>query len=178
MTRRIVMITTALLVGLLAPPARAQSLLFSGEVGLASGVEGGDPGSGKTEFRRARTRLNAGADTRSDENRVDALGLRGFVEIEPHTSIGGEVRYIRWLGEHVTGFAGFTGTLAPHWLVGALVGAQVYVPLGRVSLLVEPSFSAMPFGGDLPSDHLLLWALLCVGVRADFVTATSSDANK
>ena len=45
MTRPIVMITTALLAVLVAPPARAQNLLFSGEVGVASGVEGGDPGA-------------------------------------------------------------------------------------------------------------------------------------
>jgi hypothetical protein len=175
MTRSIVMITTALLVATVVPPARAQNLLFSGEVGLASGVEGGDPGTGTTEFRRARTRLAAGADTRSDENPVESLGLRAFVEIEPHTSLGGEVRYVRWLGEHFTGFAGFTGTLAPHTLVGALVGVQAYIPLGRVSLLIEPSFSALPFGSDLPTDHLLLWGLLCVGVRGDFITAPSSN---
>jgi hypothetical protein len=174
MTRSIVMITTALLAVLVAPPARAQNLLFSGEVGLASGVEAGDPGSGATEFRRARTRLAAGADTRSDEDPIQALGLRAFVEIEPHTSIGGEVRYIRWLGEHFTGFAGFTGTVAPHTLVGALVGVQAYIPLGRVSLLIEPSFSALPFGSDLPTDHLLLWGLLCVGVRGDFIRAPES----
>jgi hypothetical protein len=174
MTRAIVMITTALLVVAIAPPARAQNLLFSGEVGVASGVEGGDPGTGATAFRRARTRLVAGADSRSDEDRVEGLGLRAFVEIEPHTSIGGEVRYIRWLGDHFTGFAGFTGTLAPHFLAGALVGAQVYIPFGRVSLLIEPSFSAMPFGTDLPTDHLLLWGLLCVGFRGDFITAPSA----
>jgi hypothetical protein len=174
MTRSIVMITTALMVAAVVPSARAQNLLFSGEVGLASGVEGGDPGTGTTEFRRARTRLAAGADTRSDENPVESLGLRAFVEIEPHTSLGGEVRYIRWLGEHFTGFAGFTGTLAPHTLIGALVGVQAYIPLGRVSLLIEPSFSALPFGSDLPTDHLLLWGLLCVGIRGDFITAPSS----
>jgi hypothetical protein len=178
MTRSIVMITTALLVVVVAPRARAQNLLFSGEVGLASGVEGGDPGSGTTEFRRARTRLTAGADTRSDEDPIEALGLRAFVEIEPHTSLGGEVRYIRWLGEHFTGFAGFTGELAPHTLVGALVGVQAYIPLGPVSIFIEPSFSALPFGTDLPTDHLLLWGLLCVGVRGDFITAPKSETSQ
>jgi hypothetical protein len=176
MTRAIVMITTALLVVALAPSAQAQNLLFSGEIGLASGVEGGDPGNGKSEFRRARTRLEAGADTRSDEDRVESLGLRAFVEIEPHTSFGGEVRYIRWLCEHFTGFAGFTGTIAPHTLAGALVGVQLYIPLGRVSVLVEPSFSALPFGSDLPTDHLLMWALLAIGVRGDFITAPSNQS--
>ena len=175
MTRTIVTITTAFLAMSATSTATAQTLLLGGEVGAATGLEGGDPGTGTTAFRQARTRFEAGADVRSDEDRLNGLGLRGFAEIEPHTSVGGEVRYIRWLGQRFTGFAGFTGTLAPHVLLGGVVGVQVYIPLGRTfSLLIEPTFSALPFGTDLPTENVLLWGLLCVGVRGDFMTASTS----
>ncbi|HLK39068.1 MAG TPA: hypothetical protein VKU41_20040 [Polyangiaceae bacterium] len=176
MTRGIVTITTAVAAIALTSPAFAQTLLLSGEVGLASGVEGGDPGTGSTTFRRARTRFEAGGDLRSDEDRVDAFALRAFAEIEPHVSVGGELRYVRYIGQHFTGFAGFTGTLAPHTLFGGVVGVQGFIPLGKtLSLLIEPSFSALPFGSDLPTDQPLLWGLLCVGIRGDFLAASAAN---
>jgi hypothetical protein len=173
MTRWIVIASTAVAVGVLPLPARGQQLLLSGDFAVASGVEGGDTGTGATALRRARTRIEAGGETRTDEDSIESFGLRAFAEVEPHTSLGGEVRYVRWLAPMFSGFAGFTGVIAPHTLFGAVAGADFYIPLGKsISIFIEPSFAALPFGTELPSDHVLIWGLLSVGVRGNFISVT------
>jgi hypothetical protein len=41
----------------------------------------------------------------------------------------------------------------------------IVIPLGRPALFLEPSFSALPLGSDLPEDSVLFWALLNVGIN-------------
>jgi hypothetical protein len=162
-------VSAATLVGatFLANVAHAgEGWLFDGSAGLGTGVEGGDPGTGQTSWRRARTRIVGGIDLRTDENQSDGMGFRAFAEIEGRGSIGGELRYTRWITPRLGAFAGFTGTIAPETLFGGGFGAHLSIPLGkRVGLFIEPAFQALPLGSDLPSKSVLLWGLLSVGIN-------------
>ncbi len=138
---------------------------MDGVFGVGSGLEGGDPGPG-LEWRRARLRVVAGIDLRSDEAEAEALGFRGFVEVEDRASLGAEVRYEKWMARNFAVWGGLTGTIAPETLLGAGVGATAIIPFGkRVGLFIEPSFAALPLGSDTPGDSILVWGLLAVGVR-------------
>lgn len=171
MTRRCVTLATAAMM-LAARSARADEPVLGGQVSLGTGIEGGEAGDNSgTLLRRARTRLAAAVDVRSSADRAQAFMVVGFAEVEPHTSFGGELRYLRALGARFDGFLGVTGTLAPHVLYGADVGARFHVPIGRtMSAFFEPSFSVIPFGTDLPSDKPIFWTLFSFGVRADLVS--------
>lgn len=133
---------------------------------LGTGLEGGDPGDGDLTWGRARTRLIAGFDMRSDEAEQEALGFRAFAELEQRGGIGGEARYSRFLGQAIAGSVFLTGTVAPETLFGAGVAASLIIPFGpRFGIFIEPAFAALPVGSDVPDDSVLLWATLAVGVR-------------
>ncbi len=148
--------------------AAAQKLMLGGSAGLASGVEGGDAGSG-TQFRRARTRLEFTVDGRNDEDKRIGLEARVFAEIEPHASLGGGLRLIYWLSPSFVAGAGALVDIFPHSLVGADFALQVRLPIPgqTLRLLIEPSFAVVPLGTDLPDDRPILWGLLKVGIHAD-----------
>jgi hypothetical protein len=150
---------------LLAGPARAEGWVYETFLGIGTGLEGGDGGDGSLAWQRARFRLSGGVDFRSAEMPNDGFGVRGVVELERRATLGGELRYSRWLGRGFGAYAGFTGTLAPETLLGGTAGVTALIPLGRAGLFIEPSFSAMPLGSDLPEDSVLLWGLLTVGVN-------------
>jgi hypothetical protein len=142
--------------------------LIDADFGLGSGLEGGDPGSGRLAWRRARLRVETGIDLRTDEARADALGLRAFIELEKRGSLGAEVRYERWLTRSVGVYAGLIGTVAPETLFGGGVGGTLVIPFGRrVGLYLEPSFHAMPLGSDLPSKSVLIWGLFSAGLKLE-----------
>ncbi len=148
--------------------AAAQELVLGANVGGASGVEGGDPGGGEMRFRRARSRVVGQLELRIDDDKKNGMGLVVFAEVEPAASIGGSVRYLRWLSTGTYLFAGVTGVGAPRTLFGGELGAQFHVSMGdTVGLFVEPSFAALPLGTDLPQDHLLVWGLLTLGIHAN-----------
>lgn len=150
----------------LAAPAKAEGWLLDGQFGLGTGLEGGDPGSGSLEWQRARLRVIAGLDMRVDEDESEGVGFRAFAEVEKRGSVGGEARYLRWMSRSIGVHGGIIGTVAPETLFGAGVGATLVIPFGRrVGVYVEPSFSALPLGSDLPGDTILMWALLSAGVR-------------
>ena len=152
---------------LLARGAAAQQMELGWGLGLSTGLERSERLSGEP-FRRARTRLFVPLDFRVDEFPQQGFGAVGFAEIEPHASLGGEFRWMRWLSPAFVGFVGVTGVLAPETLLGADVGFQVHLPLGKsTSVFIEPEFAAIPFGSDLPGDKLLLWALLGAGFHAN-----------
>jgi hypothetical protein len=145
--------------------AQAEELLMDGNFGLGTGLEGGDPGTG-LQWRRARLRVLGGVDLRSDEAIADAIGFRGFVEIEKRASVGAEVRYERWMARNFGVWAHLTGTIAPETLFGGGFGCTAIIPFGKkVGLFIEPSFSALPLGSDTPGDSVLIWGLLAAGVR-------------
>jgi len=145
--------------------AHAEELLMDGNFGLGSGLEAGDPGTG-IQWRRARFRVLGGVDLRSDEGQADALGFRAFVEVEKRASVGGEVRYERWMARNFGVWAGLSGTVAPETLFGGGFGCTAIIPFGKkVGLFIEPSFSAYPLGSDTPGSSVLIWGLLSAGVR-------------
>jgi hypothetical protein len=151
---------------LLSSRAHAEGYLVDGDFGLGSGLEGGDAGKGKLGWRRARLRINTGIDLRSDESESDALGFRAFAELEKRATLGGEVRYERWISRNVGAYAGVIGVVTPETLFGGSVGATVVMPLGkRLGLSLEPSFSVLPVGGDLPSSGPLIWFLFSAGIK-------------
>jgi hypothetical protein len=145
--------------------AEAEELLMDGNFGIGTGLEGGDPGTG-LEWRRARFRVLGGVDLRSDEGPADALGFRGFVEVEKRASVGAEVRYERWMARNFGVWAHLTGTIAPETLFGGGFGCTAIIPFGKkVGLFIEPSFQALPLGSDTPGDEVLIWGLLSMGAR-------------
>lgn len=160
-----VSVPTLLGATLLAVPASAEEWVYESFLGLGTGLEGGDGGEGTLAWQRARFRLIGGVDFRSSEMPRDGLGVRGVIELERRATLGAELRYSRWLGRGFGAYAGLTGTLAPETLFGATAGVTAVIPLGRAGLFIEPSFSALPLGSDLPEDSVLLWALLSVGVN-------------
>jgi hypothetical protein len=159
------MAAAALTLASLTNEARAEELLMDGTFGLGTGLEGGDPGNG-LQWRRARLRVLGGVDLRSDEAMADAIGFRGFVEIEKRASVGAEVRYERWMARNFGVWAHLTGTIAPETLFGGGFGCTAIIPFGKkVGIFIEPSFSALPLGSDTPGDAVLIWGLLSAGVR-------------
>ena len=168
MTRIAVMVATVFALLGFAHNVRAQELKLGGlEIGLGTGIERSDllqDGSSSAP----EPAWSPALDGRVDEARSEGMAIIGFAELEPHGSLGAEIRYLQWLSRKVTVFAGGIGVIAPHTLAGVEVGAQVHIPLNKetMSLFMEPSFAAIPLGTDLPGDAVLLWGLLTVGVRA------------
>jgi hypothetical protein len=68
---------------------------------------------------------------------------------------------------HTVGvYGGLIGAVTPQTLFGGTVGADVVIPFGkRAGLFLEPSFSAMPVGSDLPSTTPLVWLLFSAGIK-------------
>jgi hypothetical protein len=150
----------------LALPAYAQEgWLIDGEFGVGLGLEGGAPEGQDLGWRRARTRLVAGADFRTDESESEGMGYRAFVEIEGRATLGAEARYLRWVSRGVGAYAGVTGTIVPETLFGGTAGARFIIPMGRAGIFIEPSLSVLPLGSDLPQNGPLIWTLLSVGLR-------------
>jgi hypothetical protein len=165
-TRLSVIFATVVLVLAIARTSSAQ-VVAAGELGVGSGLEAGDPGTGKTTFHRARTRIFVGVDTLLSDSRMERLGLMAFADIEPHTGLGGSVRWIHFLGKHAVGFVGLTGAIAPHTLFGGEAGMKFVLGGGDVKFFLEPSIAALPVGTDLPTDKVLLWGLVGLGVHLE-----------
>lgn len=150
----------------LARPARAESWLLDAEIGLGTGLEGGNADGQGIDWQRARTRVVAGFEMRVDESETEGVAFRAFTEIEQRASIGAEARYVRWMSRGFGLYVGALGTIAPRTLFGGGVGARFVIPFGkRVGLFLEPSFNALPLGSDLPDDTVPLWVLGSAGLR-------------
>ncbi len=161
-----VSVTTLFCAIFLASSAHAEGYLVDGNFGLGTGLEGGDTGTGKLGWRRARLHITTGIDLRDDEDEADALGFRAFAEIEKRATLGGEARYERWISHNVGAYGGVIGVVTPETLFGGTVGADVVIPFGkRAGLFLEPSFSVLPVGSDLPSSGPLLWFLFSAGIK-------------
>lgn len=162
---RAVSVSTLAAAIFLALPAHAEEQLIEGQVGLGTGMEGGDS-QGTMAWRRARARVVAGVDLRTDEDEAEGLGFRVFAEVEKRATVGGEARYEYWPSHGIGAYGGLIGTFAPETLFGAGVGVTLVVPMGRrAGIFIEPSFSALPLGSDLPGKNVLVWGLLSAGLR-------------
>jgi hypothetical protein len=169
MTRFTVSLATLVVMFFLSRSAAAQRLVTGGGIGIGTGLQRSDLIQ-EGLFQRARTRIVVPLDFRSDEDMSQGLGIVGIFEIEPKVGFGIEPRYQRWLGKVVSGFVGLPMILVPKSLIGFDVGVDFHLPLGKsgLSVFVEPSIAAMPFGTDLPGDHVLIWGLLSAGVHGQF----------
>jgi hypothetical protein len=166
MTRLSVIFATLTLILSIGKPAWAQ-VVAAGELGIGGGLEAGDPGTGKTTFHRARTRIFVAGDMLFSDSKAERLGVMVFADLEPHTGLGGSLRYLHFLGKHAVGFVGFTGAIAPHTLFGGEAGMKFVLGGGDVKFFLEPSIAALPLGTDLPSDKVLLWGLVGLGVHLE-----------
>jgi hypothetical protein len=139
--------------------------LVDGVFAVATGLEGGDPGNGTVTWSRARTRVLAGIDLRTDESSSNGYGFYGFTEIEKRTSLGGEIRFQHWWTPTIAFHGGFLGTLFPETMIGIGAGARFGFPIGKkATLFLEPGFAAFPIGSDLPGNSVLIWGTLAGGV--------------
>ncbi len=158
----------ALAIGLAAPPARAQRLLLAADVDAASGVEGGTY-LGGVGIRRARTTLRFGVDGSIDETPENIVAAALLIELEPHASLGAEVRLMRNVWKGLTLEIGATGYLAPATLFGATVGATYRIPLfSTFSFTIGPALNGYFIGSDLPSGTILWQGLVRGGLRVTF----------
>jgi hypothetical protein len=173
--KRTVALAAAALALLASTTASAQ--VMGADIGAASGMEAGDDGTGQTAFRRARTRLRASVLWQTEEGN-SGMAAVAFVEVEPHTSFGGEVRYTYAFSRRLEAFGGATGTFVPHILFGGVAGATALFGKGDMRFFVEPSISALPFGTDLPTSGVLLWGLVSVGVRGDISSLVASNGEE
>jgi hypothetical protein len=165
MNRRCFAALALIALGTAAGTSRAEGWLTNGVFALGSGLQGGDPGSGSVQWARARTRVMAGVDLRSDEFMTDGFGFYSFAEIERRATWGAEVRYERWwtptIGFHVSAI----GVIVPNTMVGPAVGARFGFPIGKkATLFLEPGFAVFPVGTDLPQGNVILWAMLNGGI--------------
>jgi len=145
--------------------AHADDWLMNGVFAAATGVQGGDPGTGTVAWTRARTRLLAGLDMRTDESSSNGMGFYGFAEIERRASFGAEVRYQRWWTSTISYHASILGTLAPETMLGFGVGARFGFPIAKkATLFLEPGFAVFPVGSDLPEHSVIVWGTLAGGI--------------
>ncbi|MET0595355.1 MAG: hypothetical protein ABW133_21840 [Polyangiaceae bacterium] len=169
MTRWTVSLATVVVMFFLCRSAAAQRLVTGGGIGIGTGLQRSDLIQ-EGLFQRARTRIVVPLDFRSDEDMSQGLGIVGIFEVEPKVGFGVEPRYQRWFGKMLSGFVGVPIILVPKSLVGVDAGVDFHLPFGKsgMSIFVEPSIAAMPFGTDLPGDHLLIWGLISAGVYGQF----------
>lgn len=163
--------TKSLFVGLVllsttnAHHARAEGWVTNGVVALGTGLQGGNAGTARVSWTRARTRVLGGVDLRNGEGKSDGFGFYGFAEIERSATLGGELRYERWWSSTIAFHASVLGTITPESMVGVGMGVRLGFPIANMAtLFIEPGFAAFPIGSDLPGKSVLMWGTLVGGV--------------
>jgi hypothetical protein len=150
----------------LARPAAAQQYLLGGTAELGSGLVGG--GSGSAIIERARTRLRLALDLRVDEFPKDIFAIGMVAEIEPHSSFGIDLRYLRKVSAKVDVNAGAVGFIYPQSLVGPSAGLDYHLKLSEgLDVVIGPELDVFIIGTDLPSNSVLWQALLQAGIHVD-----------
>jgi hypothetical protein len=166
-TRRGVALALSLALGGLAGEAAAQEAQFAGVFEAMSGIEGGGDGYA-SGVRRARTTLRAGGEMWIDESPEDVVAAAAIIELEPHASIGADLRYTRLVGDFAL-HAGAIGIIAPNWMIGVTFGAQYRLRVAEmVTIDFGPTGNVYFYGGDLPKSHVLWQGLASAGVRVEF----------
>ena len=151
-----------------APPVHAQQLVLAGTADVASGIEVGTYMSGMG-MRRARTTLRVGVDASVDESPENILAVALLVELEPHATVGADIRLMRNVWKGLAVELGATGYLAPYSLFGGTVGAQYRIPLFKNAWFsLGPSLNAYFIGSDLPANTIVWQGLFRGGLRVGF----------
>ncbi len=150
----------------IADPAGAQQWVVGANADIASGISGGGPENPVLE--RARTRLRLGADLRVDEFPKDIYSIAMVAEVEPHASLGLDLRYNRQLSPRIVVDVGAIGLIFPESLVGPVAGLRYGIPMSpKMRLTIGPEVNVFVIGTDLPSDSVVWQILLDVGVHLD-----------
>jgi hypothetical protein len=163
--RRSALVLTAMM---LASPrtASAQQYLVGASGQIASGAVGGGPNAEVLE--RARTRLRIAVDFRVDEFPKDILAIGMVAELEPHTSFGVDLRYLRRLSPKVVVNVGAVGFVYPESLIGPAAGLDYRLILTRsFDVTLGPEFNFFIIGTDLPSSTVIWQALFQAGIHVD-----------
>jgi hypothetical protein len=164
--RVIVAFFAGLGLALQATPAGAQQYLLGGSAQLASGMMGGGPGAAIAE--RARTRLRLAADLRVDEFPKDIVAVGIVAELEPHTSFGVDLRYLRRLSPKLTVNVGGIAFIYPESLIGPTAGADYHIVLSPTfDITLGPELNVFVIGTDLPSNSVIWQALFQAGIHVD-----------
>lgn len=146
--------------------AQAQQYLLGGSAQLASGMMGGGPGAAIAE--RARTRLRIGVDFRVDEFPKDILAVGMVAELEPHTSFGVDLRYLRRLSPKLEVNVGGIGFIYPESLIGPTAGMNYHIVLSKTfDITLGPEINVFVIGTDLPSNSVVWQALFQAGIHVD-----------
>jgi hypothetical protein len=160
---RCLVVLAFLLFALFARVADAQQYLIGGSAGLASGIAGG--GGATSVLERARTRLRLAIDLRVDEFPKDIFVIGMVAELEPHTSFGLDLRYMRSVSKKIDLNIGAIGFIYPESLIGPVAGLDYHLLLGKIDLVAGPEFNVFIIGTDLPSNSVVWQALLQVGIH-------------
>lgn len=155
----------SLVVTLASVPASAQEWKVAAAGTVASGVDGSGRELG---IKRARTTVQLGAEAFVDERPQDIFAAALVVELEPRSSFGGSLRYMRMLGEKSGVFIGGEGFVAPYTLFGAGGGFVQHIPISKkAQLTAGPVLNVFFVGEDIPDNQVFWQALLEIGFRAD-----------
>jgi len=147
-------------------PAAAQQWVIGGNAEVASGIAGG--GDGMTIIERARTRIRLGADLRVDEFPKDIFAIAIVAEIEPHSSFGLDLRYVRQVTPKIDVSVGAIGFIYPESLVGPVAGLRYHITVSHaVDVVVGPELDVFVIGADLPGEGIIWQTLLQAGVHVD-----------
>ena len=167
MTRRLAAGCVACLATLLVGrSAAAQQYVLGGSATLASGIAGGGPDSAALE--RARTRLRVAIDFRVDEFPKDILAVGMLAELEPHSSFGIDLRYVRRLSPKLDVNAGGLAFFYPESLIGPTCGLNYHFVLSpTVDVVVGPELDVFIIGTDLPGNSVVWQGLLQAGIHVD-----------
>lgn len=158
-------LVSALLVSSCGRDAAAQEWMVAAQGNVASGI---DVGGKDLTMKRARSVVALGAELAVDERPKDIWAGSLLVEVEPKTSFGASLRYMRMLAPKSGVFLGGQGFLAPHTLFGASGGFVQHIALTqKTQLTAGPALNVFFIGQDVPDDTVFWQALLEVGFRAD-----------
>jgi hypothetical protein len=156
----------AIELALAAPPALAQQYVLGGSAQLASGMMGGGPNAAIAE--RARTRLRIAVDFRVDEFPKDILAVGMVAELEPHTSFGVDLRYLRRLSRKLEVNVGGIAFIYPESLIGPSAGLNYHLVLSPAfDITLGPEINVFVIGTDLPSESVVWQALFQAGIHVD-----------
>jgi hypothetical protein len=137
---------------------------YAGTFAIGSGLEGGGNGHA-AGVRRARTSIRIGGVLGLEETPGPSIGAGLLVELEPHSSVGADLRYVHFLDERLSLHIGGVGIFAPSTLFGVTAGAEIRFRVSRrLSILVEPAVRTFFLGDDLAGNTIIWQGLLNAGM--------------
>ena len=146
--------------------ARAQSWVYGGTAGLATGLEGNGQQNGGP--RPARTRLRLDVDFHVDEFPHEVFGFGILADVVPRAAFGIDGHVILRLPPRFELWAGGIAYLAPSTLFGPSVDLWYRIPLSKgAAFVVGPEVNVFFGGSDLPEGTVLWQGLIQVGIHAD-----------